>query len=85
MPSPIIALTEDDMMGQLRGLCLPLKTALATYLKNNYGHLLSEMTDEDWLKDTEELLWALRLQAEPGRPFNRRPTPIGAGSGRNTA
>lgn len=53
------------MMDQLYNLMLPRKTALATYLKNNYGNFLKKMTDEDWMTEADDLLWALRAQPNP--------------------
>lgn len=59
---------RGDVMEELRELSLPLKTALATYLKNSYGHLLKGMTDENWITEAGDLLWALRLAEKPKPP-----------------
>jgi len=51
----------DDVFEELPALHLPTDIALATYLKNNYGPHLPNMTDADWLEEARELLDMLGL------------------------
>jgi len=51
----------DDVFEELPALHLPTDIALATYLKNNYGPQMGNMTDTDWLTEARELLDVLGL------------------------